>query len=598
MSHPFFEGLQYLRRFEDGRETAPAPSPQATPEEPGTEKKYINLQNLLELSKVMNSTVEMDVLLAFVMDRVIEFTHAERGFLILVDDGGEVDFKVALARNREPIRSPAAQVSHSILSRVISERQTISCEDAIGESGFASESSIMELNLRSILCVPLQSREKLVGAIYVDNRYVPNLFSDKDVQFLETFANQAAVAIENALLYKQLSDSKSEIENWNRELEDRVETRSRELRELQQQLVESDKMAAVGLLAAGVAHEFNNILAVIMGFAELAQKNDKFRDRLPETVVTQAKRARDITTNLLSFSRVRDEKLEKANVVSLVEGVLSVVEKELRLTGIVVETRFDEVPSMLMSPGQIQQVLLNLVLNASHAIEGHGKIRIEITSDEENIYATVADTGRGIPEEHVGRIFEPFFTTKGSFGGGERPGTGLGLTVSYNVVKQHGGRIQVESRVGRGSTFTVVLPIRRKTDQPEEEAAEPGVKGSLAGVKAVLLVDDEEEIRILIAQVLEKKGMKVRSSGAPAEALEILKEEEFDCLLLDIQLPGRLSGYDVLQAARRRNSEIKVVIMTGKQEDAALRKAVREADAYLRKPFALSEVARLFDKDE
>ncbi|MCZ6601993.1 MAG: ATP-binding protein [Planctomycetota bacterium] len=596
MSHPFFEGLEYLRRFEELSQPQPSPAAPSEPPEPTIEKKYINLQNLLELCKVMNSTIEMDVLLKFVMDRVIEFTQAERGFLVLVSEEGEMDFKVALTRKQEPIRAPAAQVSHSILSKVVSEGKTIACEDAIGESGFAAESSIMELNLRSILCVPLLSREKMVGAIYVDNRYIPNLFSDRDVQFLETFANQAAVAIDNALLYKQLSDSKSEIEKWNQDLESRVEARTTELKQLQQQLVESDKMAAVGLLAAGIAHEFNNILAVIMGFAELAEKNDEFKDRLPETVVTQAKRARDITTNLLSFSRVRDDKLEKSNVVTLVDSVLSIVEKELRLSGIDIEKRFDSVPSILMSPGQLQQVFLNLILNASHAIDGHGTIRIEVTSDKYNIYTTVSDTGRGIPKEHLSRIFEPFFTTKGSFGGGERPGTGLGLTVSYNVVRQHDGRIQVDSHIGRGSTFTVILPIhRRKKAAQQPQESKTGKNHSLTGLKKVLLVDDEEGIRDLILQVLEKKGLMVRTSGTAVEAMEILEKEKIDCLLLDIKLPGKLSGYDVLKVARKGNRSIKVVIMTGKQEDATLRRAIRRADGYLRKPFTLSEIARLFD---
>ncbi|MDP8248905.1 MAG: PAS domain S-box protein [Candidatus Tritonobacter lacicola] len=247
-----------------------------------------------------------------------------------------------------------------------------------------------------------------------------------------------------------------------------------EQKELQGQLVHAEKLAAIGQLASGLAHEFNNLLAIISGRAQFARSKgtDEAKDKAVDVALRVCERARNITSNLLSFARRAHTKKELSSVPDIMESILSIVARGMGAEGIKIVRRYGRVPGVLLDRGQMQQVFLNILINAHHAMPSGGTLTIRVRREGEYVRIDFTDTGSGIGKEIIGRIFEPFVTTKGAIGRGTLPGYGLGLSVSYGIVKQHGGEIGVKSALGEGSTFTVKLPLKPLTGHPRP--ARPG----------------------------------------------------------------------------------------------------------------------------
>jgi two-component system NtrC family sensor kinase len=298
--------------------------------------------------------------------------------------------------------------------------------------------------VKSLLHVPLLLRGEVVGVLSVDNQISDLEFTDEHQYLLSTLADYAAVSIENATLYEELRE------------------KMRDLEVSQQELVQSSKLAAIGTLAAGVAHEFNNLLAAISGHTELALISDEMDEmkRSLQVVVDTVDRAKGITTNLLTFARRREPRMEKADVREAVESPLVLLERDLQKSGIEVVRKFSEVPPVVCDAGQISQVCLNMLTNARDAmIENGGTLTVEIGRDGDDVLIGFSDTGTGIADDILEKLFEPFVTSKGALGGGTIAGTGLGLSVAHGIVTSHGGTIDVDTESGKGSTFTVRLPI-------------------------------------------------------------------------------------------------------------------------------------------
>jgi signal transduction histidine kinase len=233
---------------------------------------------------------------------------------------------------------------------------------------------------------------------------------------------------------------------------------------LRQQLLQAQRLSSMGALASSVAHEFNNILTTIINYAKIglrAQGNDKSRTEAFEKILKGSQRAATIVGSMLGFARNHNTQRESVDLVSLVEEVLVLTDKDLSKHHVQVEKRFLARPHAPVVPGQIEQILLNLVINARQAMPRGGRLCIEVRENAQTHMAEVrvSDTGVGIPPERLRIIFEPFFTTKEPDEHGHG-GTGLGLSVCRQIIEQHNGRIRVESVVGKGSTFTVKLPLK------------------------------------------------------------------------------------------------------------------------------------------
>jgi signal transduction histidine kinase len=236
--------------------------------------------------------------------------------------------------------------------------------------------------------------------------------------------------------------------------------------ELESQLSQADKLSSIGLLAAGVAHEVNTPLAVISSYAQMLSKQlqgDPQKGALMEKITRQTFRASEIVNNLLNFSRTSGTEFSEVSVNKIILDTLALMEHQFKTSGIRVEDELSShLPTIQGNPGRLQQVFLNLFLNAKDAMPSGGKLRVA-TMNGDAVSVTVSDTGAGIAQEHIQRIYDPFFTTKTAPREGQGKGTGLGLSVTYGIIQEHAGKIRVDSQPGEGTTFYLDFPLTRKT---------------------------------------------------------------------------------------------------------------------------------------
>ena len=378
------------------------------------------------------------------------------------------------------------------------------------------------------------------------------------------------------------------------QLEKTVET----LKTTQEQLVQSEKLSAVGKFVAGVAHELNNPLASVIGFSEVLNQTaaDAKSRKYSETIFKSAMRCKRIVQSLLSFARREQSERKLASANNLVENILEIVGYSLRTGNIEVVTRLEpNLPLVLVDTGQIQQVLLNIINNAQEAIqEGRQSGRIQIATETRvpNIRITIQDNGPGIPREHLRRIFDPFFTTK-EIG----KGTGLGLSLCYGYIREHGGTITPLSDVGKGATFLIELPIAEKTEAPVETATLPVVEKlnpREGRGKRVLVIDDEKPILNLIHDDFELRGYEVETAEDGKAALGKLEQNHFDLAFCDWKMPG-LNGQQVYEQLRRTNPQFcqRIIFITGDVINDQMREFLEtEKRPCLTKPFSLAELHR------
>ncbi len=247
----------------------------------------------------------------------------------------------------------------------------------------------------------------------------------------------------------------------DQQLESRIQELEAQLSQLQQQLVQAQRLSSVGALASSITHEFNNILTTVINYSKmgLRHKDVATREKAFNKILTAGQRASKITTGMLSYSRGKGERREPHDLVNLVEDVLVLVEKDLQMHRVKLQTDFLDHPFAEVNASQIQQVLMNLIINARQAMDGGGRLFITVRSNEESGMGEIAirDTGQGIPADKLPKIFAPFFSTKTADEQGQG-GTGLGLALCRDIIEAHKGRIRVESAVGHGTTFTLKFP--------------------------------------------------------------------------------------------------------------------------------------------
>lgn len=248
------------------------------------------------------------------------------------------------------------------------------------------------------------------------------------------------------------------------------------IQDLEQRLIQSQKMSTVGQLASSITHEFNNILTTVINYAKLGlrHKDAANRDKAFDKILAAGQRASKITTGLLAYARKGSDRRESTDLVTLIEDVLVLAEKDLMMHRVRLQTNFTDRPLCVVNAVQLQQVLLNLIVNARQAMENGGMLTISVRNNAESRMAeiSVRDTGAGIPADKLRRIFEPFFTTKIADSQGQG-GTGLGLALARQVIESHQGRIRVESAPGQGTTFILKLPLGTPEPRPLASPSAP-----------------------------------------------------------------------------------------------------------------------------
>ena len=396
---------------------------------------------------------------------------------------------------------------------------------------------------------------------------------------------------ELATVFNRMTEN---IQQSQAELQQTVNT----LKTTQAQLVQSEKLSAVGEFVAGVAHELNNPLAAVMGFSELlkdADVDEKHRRHL-DLIFKSATRCKKIVQSLLSFARRHQPERKAVSVNRLLEEVVEIVAYQLRSSNVeLIQQLAPRLPLVLADGHQLQQVFLNLINNARQAIEAHqpsGRITITTEVKEHFLRITIHDSGPGISPENLTRIFDPFFTTK-EVG----KGTGLGLSLCYGLIKEHGGNITVTSQLGTGATFTIELPVSDEEGSAHESAvpAVPGMGDPNEGAgKKILVVDDEDILLRMVLDDLTRHGYTVVTAENSEAALRELHRNNFDGILCDVKMPG-LNGrqlFDWIRAARPALSR-RFIFMTGDIINDSLQLFLQENRLVcINKPFVLADLRK------
>ena len=454
--------------------------------------KVDELSILLDISNAMQSTLDLEEVLYIILTGVTAgfALGFNRSILFLVDDSGKElvgkmgvgpasgeeaakiwsSFSIpasgsfdriitdeSLAQSRksrlhelaQQIRVPLSQ-DGGIIALTALEKKPFLIPEAHTDPRVNPQISNL-LGSKSFATAPLLSKKKVIGVLWVDNLYSNELITEEDLRSLMRFAAQAGLAIENAQLYQR-------IEHFNEELETEIERATEELRQTEKELAHREKLAALGEMAASVAHEMRNPMTALRGFAQ------RMHRRMPETdpnrkytgiIIEEVDRLARLIRDVLDYARLPEPELQMHNINELIQGWLDLIKEDLGRHNIILTTTFGELPLFQFDAEQIKQVFLNIVSNAIHAMQNNGgTLTITTAVESNNAELTITDTGSGIWPEIMKDIFNPFFTTKSG-------GTGLGLSIAHRILEDHGGDIKVQSQVGQGAEFTVILPLKQ-----------------------------------------------------------------------------------------------------------------------------------------
>jgi two-component system, cell cycle sensor histidine kinase and response regulator CckA len=492
------------------------------------------------------------------------------------------------------VRTEELQIANKRLTQEIAERSQAEKQLRLSEERFAKafKSSPIPMSIQALadyryldvndayLEMIGYSREEILGASSIEL----NVWADKNVRGEVFDLLRAGKSVRNVETKIQRKDGKERIallsaeqialgnESYALISESDISGRLH----LESQLRQAQKMEAIGHLAAGVAHDFRNILTVIQGHANLRLLTPGLDSKLAEslTQITEAvERASNLTRQLLAFSRKQIMQMEVVSVNKVVENLTSML---ARLIGEQVTLKcrfFEDLPWIEADVCSMEQVILNLAVNARDAMPGGGQLVIATTyieidseyaanhteaSEGQFVCLTVRDTGCGMDESTKERLFEPFFTTK-EVG----KGTGMGLATAYGIIKQHNGWIEVESKPGAGSTFTVFLPTTVKRGLKQEK--KQSLPQALGGHETILVVEDEEPVRRFVSDLLKEYGYKVRLASNGVEALEVWKDaaDEIDLLLTDVVMPQQISGLELADRLLHDKQDLKVIYTSG-----------------------------------
>ena len=419
-----------------------------------TQLRLRHTETLVAVSQALSATLDLTEVLRRATREMVRALGGDTGVAwLLTHDRSQFVPLVGYHIPKDVVGTPLAaslRMDDPVIEALRVAKGPIAASDSQSEV-WSSMPAAQALPHKSMLIQPIYWKDELIGGFSVLWLKKTHRFTPDELRLAEGIALQGALAVENSRLYEGVKEQMAE------------------LKRTQAQLVQSTKLAAIGELAANIAHEINNPLTTVLGFAsfltERLPATDPMREELG-LIQEEASRARDIVRDLLQFSRQRDFAPESADVNTVLEQVIAMVRRQGALSAITVNERYArDLPAVELDVSRIKQVFLNIINNAVYVMPEGGSLTISTAAVNGGVRVSFQDSGPGIAPEHRDRIFDPFFTTKP-----EVSGTGLGLSVSLGIVQSHGGTIEVETEIGRGSTFTVALPFRL-----EDESAADGV---------------------------------------------------------------------------------------------------------------------------
>ncbi len=416
-----------------------------------------------------------------------------------------------------------------------------------------------ETGIRMVVDSPLIFQDQIVGIIRVYFGEKRTL-SDEEINFLIFTSRQGACAIQKTILIAG----------------------QRERYELL--ALRTEKLSALGRMAAGIAHEINNPLTGILLYSSNLTKKSSDERAIKEglaVIVRETKRCKAIVQNLLEFSRDKEPERSLANVNEIIKKTLDILENEFRLHHVSVKSQLSrEMPDILLDVNLIQQVFLNLLVNALEAIQENGAITIHtrVSPDQEYEIVEISDNGCGISQKNMSKIFDPFFSTKAN-------GTGLGLAVSYGIIQKHEGDIQVSSSPGQGARFTIQIPIVQESN-----------KATVMKPIKVLLVDDEKDFVETLYGRIKKRDLEPDVAFDGEQALELVAHQVPDVMVLDLNMPN-LDGMEVLRSVKETYPEVEVIILTGYgSKYSKIDALLLGAFDFLEKPVNIDELLQIIHK--
>ena len=534
---------------------------------------------LAEVSRAIAATLDLDQLLRLIVDSAVDAVPAaEAGVIHLLDpeDGYLHPRAMSFLPHVPPdaVGGSGMKRGQGVAGRALATGQVVNVADTRCAPGFVPSNTGRPF--RALLSAPLIIDGQATGTLSVDSNR-PNAFSHDDEKLISLLALQAATAIKNAQLFAALKRTRD-------------------------QLVQSEKLSAVGELIAGVAHELNNPLASVMGYAQLLQgecgpgsQTEHDLDR----IYLQAQRAAGVVEKLLTFARQREPERALVDANEVLQTTLDFRSYELAVNRVRLETDLtDEELPVLADSNQLQQVFLNVINNAQDAVveyRGHGTLTVTTKQVGDVARIEFTDDGPGVAPSVMNRIFDPFFTTKAV-----GRGTGLGLSICYGIVREHGGRVWAESPPGSGATFIVELPL--SGEQPrepakEDEMVEPALPRSPRGRGRILVVDDDEDVLDLIRRVLSHDGYETDACGDAQAALRRIVHEhqvdrDYDLIVTDVKMPG-LDGEEFYRRLERTQPHLarRTLFVTG---DTAREETITFLEGcgrlYVTKPFAMDQL--------
>lgn len=458
---------------------------------------------LYKVNQLVSEETDLEKLLSRVAELALEVFDADRVSIMTRQGDGGLVARYQKARDREQVESGLQHISQSISEYCLERGEAIITNDALVDGRFQKSGSIQMYNIRSAMCAPLTHQDLHFGVLYVDNRIQGEVFGEDDLRLLEAFADGVSVAIVNSQLILDLRRSINQVRNQ------------------QEALVQSEKLAAMGQLSAGVSHEIRNPLAAISGYVQFYfmkfQEGAPFYDKM-QKIEGALDQINGVVEGLLDLARKGEGRMEPTHVQAILEKTLKVAEISLKRAGKVelVRQYSPGVPEIIGDPRQLQQVFLNMMVNASQAMQQGGTLTIATRAgpvDEvagPTVEVLFRDTGCGIPAEVRATLFQPFVTR------GKKGGTGLGLSISKNIIDVHGGDILADSEIGKGTTFLIRLPVGgpKARQLKEEIAKEQGVVQGSLGARAELGEDSSPELHVrALVQGLNGGGGPGSGSG-------------------------------------------------------------------------------------
>jgi signal transduction histidine kinase/ActR/RegA family two-component response regulator len=546
------------------------------------------LANAIKVGFIINSTTDIVTVLSLIMKYACVVTDSEGSTLMLLDEKtGELVFSVPTGPNSEELMDIRIPSGAGVAGWVAENQIPLLVPDTKKEERFYSKvDEISGIETKSLLCVPMRSNRRLIGVLEVINKKNSGQFDEKDTTLLSIFSNNAAIAIENAMLFRAMHN--------------RIEKE----KTIVQKIAESDRARSIGTLAAGIAHDFNNILGGIIGYAELAcidaQKDSRQFKNL-EKLLEATGRAKELINQILTYSRQSKAEFKPVRLNLIAREVLkllqAVIPRSIKINGDL------SCRSKIMGDStQLHQVIMNLCTNASHAVEENGgSINISLKNEVIDgiskgdglnmvpgayLKLTVEDTGIGMAPHIVTRIFEPFFTTKPS-----GKGTGMGLSMVQGIIKDHGGEIVVKSRVGEGTTFDVYLPLILEDFYSTEAKMD---EKALSGKEHILYVDDEMMLLDAPKKLLNTLGYTVTVENSSHQALYRFKSnpDQYDIVITDMTMP-EMTGDVLAQEMMKARPDLPVIITTGYNSRLTKEVAKRIGfKAFLMKPFQVKDIAQ------